>query len=1002
MAPPPGMEVRCAGCGETLEVEQGMAEFACPGCGTPQALPPELMPPRPRRALPLPRRGHAAAAPSRVACRGCGAVIAVPHGHGRFSCPLCGAEISASPLAAISIIEPPAAVPIPRDRLARRSEACAEPSGQSTRAGQVQNSTHSEKTYGQCPGHSFREDSFSSFRAGTGMDILGGGRLRNESANPSSHREESHTAPLNETISRPGKTKSGPASDPEYFSARNVQEEHLIESIPLQAQRLSPKSSLPIDKAESGSPNDAGTMRSKQKTGYVAIPDMIEDEQMKSLNPVVDKQQIDEIPHNVVHTEQVQVGFACKATGNGKKSAKDRKGNQKRQNNSLVNSSNELLHVRCSKRLSKGAHSLVESVPILKIDASPNQNQSEAPQVESNLSDPYTSSPAHYQLPHGGNDLDDVDAVTPPILSNGTQQAEQFPHNQNSPETMWVLPVPNSNSWHEHDIRQENFSGIDHCDKGYEEVQSNPSETQNDQDMDGKNTQEACSDKKQSRQVQLKPHSENVSDNGRQKRNGFNGSSLNDMEHEHPRDGSFSEAHHQINLSASCSRLAALLPVPATKTLPMITPPSSCGNLPHNCSSQTLSNQKPAVPLYSQDARAHCGDMLQEPTSISSKKRKGRWPDKLMEPRKEADRPVLTPSGTDWNNYPGTYVADGTSGNDQPCEHVVYHWHQCPLDIRAAILDEFLKRYKWSPGKEEECQKIFDRKAVRQLANLFCYEKQRAREGVAAKKAKRYLAVHRARQEMEIEEDDGREDLEKQQGDDSMVVIEHDDPRKWKPFVPGWMKPKWWEMLCDHWSKDEVLKVSYQKRRNRNSGKQPCNTAGSQSVLTHQQLLGMDNSGKLAFENDSPTEIPSGKGGFIKPKDTTDQYIKEAGVTQLVSHPSKGQVGNWKHVSNSFPGANKHGQHPMFTKEQVQEMINQAVQGLNEVWEKKFLSLEKKMSSMSSLYISPGSAKESSLAVGRDKHCRVAQQDTSDSVDGEDDPADGDDGEGQDEEEHSS
>ena len=103
MAPPPQqpefVEVRCAGCGETLEVERGLTEFACPDCGTQQALPPELMPPpRPRRALPLPGRAPAAAVPvppppARMPCAGCSALLSVPAGLGRFACPVCGVEL---------------------------------------------------------------------------------------------------------------------------------------------------------------------------------------------------------------------------------------------------------------------------------------------------------------------------------------------------------------------------------------------------------------------------------------------------------------------------------------------------------------------------------------------------------------------------------------------------------------------------------------------------------------------------------------------------------------------------------------------------------------------------------------------------------------------------------------------------------------------------------------------------------------------------------------------
>ena len=58
------------------------------------------------------------------------------------------------------------------------------------------------------------------------------------------------------------------------------------------------------------------------------------------------------------------------------------------------------------------------------------------------------------------------------------------------------------------------------------------------------------------------------------------------------------------------------------------------------CGSHELSDIK----LF-QDAP--CGDLLPGPTSNSSKKRRGRAPEKLMEPRKEAERPMLMPSGTE-------------------------------------------------------------------------------------------------------------------------------------------------------------------------------------------------------------------------------------------------------------------------------------------------------------------------------------------------------------------
>ncbi|XP_037486953.1 uncharacterized protein LOC119365423 [Triticum dicoccoides] len=102
MAPPPlatvaaaeeFLEVRCAGCEQTLEVERGLTEFVCPDCATAQSLPPELMPRPRRRALPLPR-GAAGARGARLPCGACGELLSVPVGLSRCACPLCGAELA--------------------------------------------------------------------------------------------------------------------------------------------------------------------------------------------------------------------------------------------------------------------------------------------------------------------------------------------------------------------------------------------------------------------------------------------------------------------------------------------------------------------------------------------------------------------------------------------------------------------------------------------------------------------------------------------------------------------------------------------------------------------------------------------------------------------------------------------------------------------------------------------------------------------------------------------
>lgn len=111
-----------------------------------------------------------------------------------------------------------------------------------------------------------------------------------------------------------------------------------------------------------------------------------------------------------------------------------------------------------------------------------------------------------------------------------------------------MLPNPSSDSWHEHEIHREHFNGIDQLDKSDDEVRSNASENQN--HMDGQVAEAACSGKNYSEQVPLKPHSETFSGHGR-----------------------------QMNLAASCSRLAAMLPVPAATTLPTIASLSSLESL---------------------------------------------------------------------------------------------------------------------------------------------------------------------------------------------------------------------------------------------------------------------------------------------------------------------------------------------------------------------------------------------------------------------------------------
>ncbi|KAG8043439.1 hypothetical protein GUJ93_ZPchr0458g22311 [Zizania palustris] len=644
MATPSGiLEVRCAGCGETLEVERGLTEFACPDCGTPQALPPELMPPRPRRAIPLPGRGApsaVSAAPSRVPCGGCGAILSVPHGPGHFACPICRTEIAPSLAAVVSVVAPPAAIPIMSSQPEKPSEMLNGSSIQPTLAGQVHKSIISEHTHGQHHKHSFREESFSSFRVDARRQIPEVERLQNEPVNPSADREESHTEPLDVTIARPGKKKSIPAASPKSYREGKAQEEHTNQVIHASRGQGMPTNS------EGGFSDDMITMHNKQKTGQMVVPSVIELEQINPLHKVCDEQQAGEIFSDGVHGEQVQVDFACKAIQSKKERTKYMKGNQKTRGKGAMDYLTELPCRRRSKRLAKGPPDIIDITPIHKVDPSPKQNLSEAPQIERTIADTDHISPTQHQCPQSvSNTLDNIDVTTPSaFLNHNMPQVERNPQYYSqmySPENRWAQANPSSNSCYEHEIPKQCFDGIVQLDSSNEEVHSNLLEDQN-QDMDGQLSQEACVGNNHLEPAQFKSHTKNLAGYGRQNKNGFICSSDNAKHH-----GDLSSGigtWHQINLAASCSRPA--LPVLAATPLPTISSPSSFEKLSLNQSSPTPTTPHyQSLPLYSQDA--HNGDMLSASVRKTSKKRRGRAPAVLMEPREEADRPVLTPNGTE-------------------------------------------------------------------------------------------------------------------------------------------------------------------------------------------------------------------------------------------------------------------------------------------------------------------------------------------------------------------
>ncbi|KAM7250787.1 hypothetical protein ACFE04_022670 [Oxalis oulophora] len=108
--PPPavpsgGVQVRCAGCRMILTVSPGVTEFVCPSCHLPQMLPPELMKislPPPPLPLPQPQPPQSQTAPAhgidptkiQLPCAHCKAILNVPHGLARFSCPQCGVDLA--------------------------------------------------------------------------------------------------------------------------------------------------------------------------------------------------------------------------------------------------------------------------------------------------------------------------------------------------------------------------------------------------------------------------------------------------------------------------------------------------------------------------------------------------------------------------------------------------------------------------------------------------------------------------------------------------------------------------------------------------------------------------------------------------------------------------------------------------------------------------------------------------------------------------------------------
>ncbi|KAI3945077.1 hypothetical protein MKW98_009881 [Papaver atlanticum] len=98
-----GSQVRCAGCKMILSVASGMVEFICPSCQLPQRLPPQLLLMRnssnnnnSNHLQQLPPIQTHGIDPTKIQlpCAHCKAILNVPHGLSRFSCPQCGIDLA--------------------------------------------------------------------------------------------------------------------------------------------------------------------------------------------------------------------------------------------------------------------------------------------------------------------------------------------------------------------------------------------------------------------------------------------------------------------------------------------------------------------------------------------------------------------------------------------------------------------------------------------------------------------------------------------------------------------------------------------------------------------------------------------------------------------------------------------------------------------------------------------------------------------------------------------
>ncbi|KAF0888559.1 hypothetical protein E2562_014766 [Oryza meyeriana var. granulata] len=353
----------------------------------------------------------------------------------------------------------------------------------------------------------------------------------------------------------------------------------------------------------------------------------------------------------------------------------------------------------------------------------------------------------------------------------------------------------------------------------------------------------------------------------------------------------------------------------------------------------------------------------------SPRKQSGLGPNILMGLVMDRDKAVITPLNKDaWivepekknvsstitrlikDNYPGTYRPLDQHGREVPAEDdkVIAHYRNYPSVTRMTILNEFLKRFKFAPGREEECTRLFELKAVERFSQALSYEKSRAKISLE-KSMKERSAIDQSEQHGDALPEHHTDEACCNNG---VNEFDAEDPQLWKPFPPSWIERKWWDMLCDLWSNANVMKVSAQNSQNRKNGGGVHHTCGSRSIAMHKQDMIIKNGGHAVDDLDVFARThrhEKGKGQYVnrkaeqlvdvfneRTKEVNNNQIEKQNIwVQLTRGLKRGRYYGLPGIidrdqishSSSTPstGMLNSPMQPLYTQQQVKDIVSQAV-----------------------------------------------------------------------------